>query len=160
MHWLDNITETLINRYPEGEIIVSSGVSPSGAYHVGTLREILTAEVIARAIQHNGRQVRHIHVVDDLDVLRKVPNNVPKSFEKFLGQPLCDIPAPDGSDQSYADYFLSDLYKTANEMHLIMEVVRSNKKYREGFYVPAIEKTLLHLDKVRQILVDFSGRNL
>ncbi|MGH7192572.1 MAG: hypothetical protein ACREJM_03450, partial [Candidatus Saccharimonadales bacterium] len=46
MQWLNQIVDELAKRRPEGEIIVSSGVSPSGAYHLGTLREILTAEAI------------------------------------------------------------------------------------------------------------------
>jgi lysyl-tRNA synthetase class 1 len=73
MQWLNVIVDELVARHPDGEIIVSSGVSPSGTYHLGTLREVLTAEVILREVQRRGRAARHLHIVDDLDNMRKVP---------------------------------------------------------------------------------------
>ena len=133
MNWLNKIVDEIIEKHPEGEVIVSSGVSPSGTYHLGTLREVLTAEAISRELKYRGRKCRHIHIVDDLDVLRKVPVEVDKKFEKHLGKPLCDIPAPDGSDKSYADYFLSGLLEATKGLNLDMEIIRAHKKYREGF---------------------------
>lgn len=52
-----------------------------------------------------GREAKHVYFVDDLDALRKVPADVPADYEQYLGVPICDVPAPDGSDSSYADYF-------------------------------------------------------
>ena len=127
MHWLNQIVDELIEKHPTGEIIVSSGVSPSGAYHLGTLREVLTAEVVMYALKKRGRDAKHIHVVDDLDVFRKVPANIPESYKQYLGMPLCDIPAPDGSEVSYAEYFLKDLLSSAKELHLETEIFRAHE---------------------------------
>lgn len=160
MQWLNTIVEELIARHPNGEIVVSSGVSPSGTYHLGTLREVLTAEVIMRELKNRGREARHIHVADDLDIFRKVPVDVPAEFEKYLGMPLCDVPAPDGSDKSYADYFLADLTDAAKGLHLEMEVVRAHQKYRDGFFVSAIEKTLQNIEPIKKVLEEVSGRKL
>ena len=160
MQWLNNIVDELITRHPEGEILVSSGVSPSGTYHLGTLREVLTAEVILRELKRRGRHARHIHVVDDLDVFRKVPVDVSADFEQYLGRPLCDVPSPDGADGSYADYFLRDLLDAARGLHLEMEVMRAHEKYRNGFFVPAIEKALTNIDAIRGALETISGRKL
>jgi lysyl-tRNA synthetase class 1 len=160
MQWLNSIVDELIKQYPDGEIIVSSGVSPSGTYHLGTLREVLTAEVIMLELSRRGRKARHLHIVDDLDAFRKVPLDVPADFEKYLGTPLCDMPAPDGSDRSYADYFLADLLEAAKKLHLQMEVIRSHQKYREGLFVPSIERSLEHISTIRKILEDVSGRSL
>ena len=160
MQWLNTIVDKLIEKHPDGEIVVSSGVSPSGTYHLGTLREVLTAEVVARELRRRGVKARHIHVVDDLDVFRKVPQNVDESFSQYLGRPLCDVPAPDGSDRSFADYFLSDLIEAIDIMSLEVEVVRASERYRGGFYVSAIEKTVENIDRVRSILEEVSGRKL
>lgn len=160
MQWLNRVVEELVSRHPDGEIVVSSGVSPSGTYHLGTLREVLTAEVILRELKRRGRECRHIHVVDDLDVFRKVPADVPTEFEKYLGKPLCDVPAPDGSERSYADYFLADLLEAAEGLRLEMEVMRAHEKYRSGFFVPAIETALTHTDEIKKILESISGRSL
>lgn len=149
-----------MRRHPLGVITVSSGVSPSGTYHLGTLREVLTAEVIARELRRRGREAKHLHIVDDLDVFRKVPVNIDESFSQYLGRPLCDVPAPDGSDQSYADYFLADLIEAIKIMDLDVEVIRANERYREGFYVSAIEKTVENIEGIKSILEEISGRKL
>src|SRR4051812_3895769 len=160
MQWLNRVVDELISRHPEGEIVVSSGVSPSGTYHLGTLREVLTAEVIAIELERRGRQSRHLHIVDDLDVFRKVPVNIPEEYSQYLGKPLCDVPAPDGSQRSYADYFLADLLTAAQKMELKMEIVRAHEKYRSGFFIPVIETALEHTDAIRRILEEISGRKL
>lgn len=160
MNWLNKIVDELIKRHPNEEIIVSSGVSPSGTYHIGTLREVLTAEIVAREIRQRGGKAKHIHVVDDLDVFRKVPVDVPADFKQFLGKPLCDVPAPDGSNKSYADYFLSDLLIAADGLHLDIEILRAHEKYRSGFFVDAIEKSLDNVKQIREILEKISGHKL
>ena len=161
MQWLNEIVETLIADHGDEEIVVSSGVSPSGTYHLGTLREVLTAEVIARELTRRGHAVRHLHVVDDLDAFRKVPANVDPSFEQYLGRPLCDVPSPDGdTNKNYADYFLQDMLTATTAMDLRVEIIRAHERYRAGSYVPAIEKTLTNIDEIKQILEEVSGRKL
>lgn len=160
MQWLNKVVDEVVAAHPEGEIIIESGVSPSGTYHVGTLREVLTCDAVFLELKRRGRQSKHIHYVDDLDPLRKVPINVPENFKQYLGQPYCDVPSPDGSEQSYADYFLNDFLGAAKELHMEMEVIRSHKKYRQGSMVDAIEKALLSVDKIRSIIEEVSGRKL
>jgi lysyl-tRNA synthetase class 1 len=160
MQWLNTIVDALIAKHPDGEVVVSSGVSPSGKYHLGTLREVLTAEAIAREVRRRGHSARHIHVVDDLDFIRKVPVGVPESFSQYLGKPLCDIPAPDGSDMSYADYYLQDLLAASQQLHIDAEVMRAHQKYRSGFFVGAIETTLDNIEAVKHILESISGHKV
>lgn len=160
MQWLNTIVDELIARHPDGEIVVSSGVSPSGAYHVGTLREVLTAEVVARELRRRGRTVKHVHVSDDIDVFRKVPVGLDESYSQYLGKPLCDIPAPDGSDQSYADYYVAELPEVAKTLRIDMDIIRAHEKYRSGFFVPVIEQALEHVDTIKKILEEISGRQL
>ncbi len=160
MQWLNKVVDEIITRQPKGEILVESGVSPSGTYHVGTLREVLTSDAIMLELRRRGRQSRHIHIVDDLDPFRKVPTNVPTDFNQYLGRPYCDIPAPDGSKQSYADFFLNDFLGAAEILKLDMEVIRSHEKYRSGFMVPAIEKALEQAEVVAAILTKISGHKL
>jgi lysyl-tRNA synthetase class I len=132
MQWLNKVVDEAVAAHPEGEILVSSGVSPSGVYHVGTLREVLTADAIMLGLRARGRDSRHIHVVDDLDPLRKIPAGVPAEFEKYFGMPLCDVPAPDGKAASWADYYFKDFAKSAKQLGMDMEIMRSHKKYRTG----------------------------
>lgn len=161
MRWLNDIVEQLISSHPNEEIVVSSGVSPSGTYHIGTLREVLTAEVIVRELKLRGKEARHIHVSDDLDIFRKVPVDVPKEFEKFLGMPLCDVPSPNPSvAESYADFFIADLLSASKNMKLDMEVLRAHEWYREGKFTDAIEKSLENVDYICEAIESISGRKL
>ncbi|HYH36088.1 MAG TPA: lysine--tRNA ligase [Candidatus Saccharimonadales bacterium] len=160
MQWLNTIIDELVKRHPDGEILVESGASPSGTYHLGHLREPMIADVITRELRRRGREARHVHFVDDLDALRKIPHNVPGEFEQYLGKPLCDIPAPDGSSQSYADYFLQGLEDACDTLGIDVEFIRSHEKYRSGWHVPAIERALDRIPQARQALQTISGRQL
>jgi lysyl-tRNA synthetase class 1 len=160
MQWLNKVVDDIIARFPEGEILVESGGSPSGTYHIGHMRELITCDAIMLELRRRGRQARHIYFVDDLDALRKVPANVPAEWEKYLGYPLCDTPAPDGSDRSYADLFLQGLIEGCRELNVEVEFVRSHEKYRAGFFVPAIERCLARVSAARQALETISNRKL
>jgi lysyl-tRNA synthetase class 1 len=134
MQWLNKIVDELVERHPDGEILIESGGSPSGTHHLGHMRELVTADAILLELRRRGRQARHIYFADDLDGLRKIPGNVPADFEKYLGYPLCDVPAPDGSSQSYAEYFLAGLKEGSAALGIEVEFIYSHEKYRSGFF--------------------------
>lgn len=160
MNWLNQIADELEARHPDGEILIETGSAPSGTYHLGHLRELVTADAVLLEMRRRGRQARHVQFVDDLDNLRKIPVNVPAEFEKHIGYPICDIPSPDGSGRSYADYFLQGLVDACDTLGVDVEYVRAYKRWREGWFVPAIELALDNIPKVRQILEEVSGRQL
>lgn len=159
MNWLDKIVDELDKLHPEGEILIESGGSPSGEYHLGHMRELVICDAILLELRKRGRKAKHIYFVDDLDGLRKIPANIPSGYEKYLGRPLCDIPSPD-SDKSYADYFISGLKKGCESLGVEVEFVRAHEKYRSGFFTEAIEKSLDDLERVKNILETVSNRKL
>lgn len=159
MRWLTKLVDEIVAKNPDGEILIESGASPSGTYHMGHLREILTCDAILLELRRRGRQAKHVQFVDDLDALRKIPINIPADFEQYLGRPLCDIPAPDGSDKSFGDYFLAGFVESAKMLGIEMEIIRSHEKYRVGYFVPAIERALSRLPEARAALEGF-GRKL
>jgi lysyl-tRNA synthetase, class I len=160
MQWLNQIVDELVSRHPAGEILIESGGSPSGTHHLGHMREFVTADAILLELRRRGHQARHVYFADDLDALRKVPVDVPAEFEKYLGTPLCDTPAPDGSNQSYADFFLAQLQRATAALGVEVEFIRAHKKYRSGFFVPAIERSLERIGEARKALETISGRTL
>lgn len=160
MQWLNEVADKLIKNNPKGDFVVSSGVSPSGKYHLGTLREVLTAEVIARELRGRGHKAKHIHFVDDFDALRKIPAGLDQQFNKYLGQSLYMVPSPSTGYRSYAEYYLSDLVQATKQLNLDMEISRSHARYQAGFFTPAIELALKNIDTVRNILENVSGHKL
>ena len=118
-YWLDLAAEEIRKRFPEGKIVISSGISPSANYHVGHFREILTTEALAWAVRQRGREVDHVHVVDNFDPLRKRYEFLPERFEVYVGMPICMVPSPDETeDISYADHFF-------NKFRSVKQPVRS-----------------------------------
>ncbi len=160
MQALNKIVDELIALHPKGEILIESGGSPSGTHHLGHMRELVTADAIMLELRRRGRDSRHVYFVDDLDGLRKIPVNVPATHEQYLGMPLCDVPAPDGSEQSYADYFLEGLQTACQTLGIEVDFIRSHTKYRSGFFIPAIERSLQRIPQARQALETISGRTL
>ncbi len=160
MQWLNKAVDELLARHPKGEILIESGGSPSGTYHLGHMRELIICDAILLELTKRGRQAKHVYFVDDLDALRKVPANVPEAHGQYLGMPLCDTPAPDGSDHSYADYFLGGLQTSCQALGVDVSFIRSHEKYRSGYFVPSIERCLERIETIRQVLEEVSNRKL
>jgi len=159
-YWLDILVAKIIDKYPEGELIVSSGISPSGPYHVGHAREILTAEAVVRAVRESGRKIRHLHFVDAFDPLRKRYPYLPESYEQEAGKPLYQIPAPDGKSESYAKQFFSDYEKSARKLGIDMEIIWTHELYERGDFTNFIALALKKRDEIAKILLDISGREV
>lgn len=56
MQWLNQLVEDIIKRFPEGDLLIMSGSAPSGTYHVGHLREVITCDAIALVLQRRVGQ--------------------------------------------------------------------------------------------------------
>jgi lysyl-tRNA synthetase class 1 len=77
-HWADHAARSTAEKHPDLEVIVvAAGITPSGTVHVGNFREVITVDLVARALRDRGNQVRFIYSWDDFDVFRKVPAGMP-----------------------------------------------------------------------------------
>jgi lysyl-tRNA synthetase class 1 len=160
-YWLNTVVDQILEQFPEGEIVVSSGISPSASYHIGHFREVLTADGLAWGIRQRGRKARHLHFVDNFDPLRKRYSFLPQEYDKYVGWPICLVPAPDGSDKSYATHFSEEFQKQAAKMGVEMEVMYSYEdQYKNGKMVPMIEAAVAHGKEIRQIFKDVANRDL
>lgn len=159
--WLDVAADEIIRRYPDGEIVVSSGHSPSGTYHIGTIRELLTASALAWAVRQRGREAQHVDFVDDFDVLRKIPAGVPESLNEELGKPLYIAASPQG-EGSYGDYYHNQLVQDLKALGCHPDhTFKANQTYgKEHRYTEAIEQSLTKLDQARKTIEEVSHRRL
>lgn len=160
--WLDIVASQIIEKYPNGKIIISSGVSASAHYHIGHFREILTAEAIAWRLRRDGRAVDHIHVIDDFDPLRRRYDFLPPKYEKYVGWPLFKVPDPAGQcHQNYAEHFYANFEGYALKMGIVpTRVVRNSELYLSGQMTPAIEEALTNTDKIKEVFEKVSNRQL
>lgn len=157
--WIDIEVAKILEQFPEGEITVSSGISPSAHYHIGHFREILTADALVWGLRQTGREATHVHVVDNMDPLRKRYDFLPETYERYINWPICLVPNPYG-EGSYADHFYETFETSARAMQIIPDrVVRSYEDlYQSGKMAPQIEKVMEHLDTVKEIFASFDRK--
>ncbi len=158
MHWADVVADKLLESGKEH--VISSGITPSGPIHLGSMREILTADAIVRAVNDKGGNAKLIYVADNADPLRKVyPFLDEKKFKEYVGRPLAEIPAPDGNG-SYDQYFLKPFFKSLKNVGVIPEVVDNYQFYKDGKYIECTKIIIDNREKARNILEKISGRQL
>lgn len=156
-YWLDQVCEAVILAHPTGELLVSSGISPSGPYHLGHSREVLTADAIYRGLRERGRDISHIHFVDCFDALRKRYPYLPESYETEAGKPLFMIPAPDGKSKSYADQYFNEYQAATKQLGIEMKVIWAPDEYKNGTFTELIAESIEKRDQLAEILARVSG---
>ncbi|MDP3727942.1 MAG: lysine--tRNA ligase [bacterium] len=160
-HWADQIAEELIKRSPQQKIYVfAAGISPSGTVHIGNFRDLITPEVVARALQSKGKKVRLLFSWDDYDRFRKVPVNVPKTFEEYIGLPLSQVPDPFGKEESYARHFEKEFETSLIELDVDTEFRYQTKLYQSGVYNDSIVEAMSKRKAIAKILSEFKTQEV
>ena len=154
-HWADRAAERIIRQRGDRErYVVASGVAPSGSVHFGHLREVMSTELVARALRDRGKQVRFIYSWDDYDVFRKVPVNLPRQDElaRHLRKPVVDVPDPFGAADSYAAGFEHSLEQVLPRLGIAPEYLYQAQRYRACRYADGVRTALASRAKIREIL--------
>jgi lysyl-tRNA synthetase, class I len=130
------LQERVAGYEPGRPVIFESGFGPSGLPHLGTMAEILRPSFVRKAFHliEPSRPSRLIVFIDDLDGLRKVPENVPhrEDVEQYLGIPVSKIPDPFGCCASFADHMIRQLGGFLAPVEVEYELVRSGEMYSSG----------------------------
>ena len=108
--WPFEEARKLVKRFqkapPEkGHVLFETGYGPSGLPHIGTFGEVARTTMVRRAFELlSDIPTRLICFSDDMDGMRKVPDNVPNGemLAQHLQKPLSDVPDPFGTHQSFA----------------------------------------------------------
>ena len=163
MHWADYTAQRLMER--GGKQVSASGITPSGEFHIGHLREILSAEMIHRACIDAGLDSKYIFIVDSMDPLRRVYDFLSPEYEEYIGQPLAYIPAPDSEGRprgagTYAEHFLGPFLEALGEIGVRPEVVMNHETYESGEFAEYIDLAISKKEEIREIIQEISGREL
>lgn len=157
MHWADVVAKDLLEHGKKH--LISTGISPSGFIHVGSLREAITANAVFKALNDQGAEAELIYLVDDYDPLRKRYPFLPESFEYEVGKPLCQIPCPgDNCHESYGHHFIQPFLDAIAEMGIRPRVYHTHKLYEEGRFVELTDLVIREREKVTNILKEVTGR--
>ena len=96
-----------LKKSPKDEVLFETGYGPSGLPHIGTFGEVARTTMVRhafRVLTEDKIKTRLLAFSDDMDGLRKVPENVPKNkelLEQHLGRPLTKVPDPFGTHDSF-----------------------------------------------------------
>ena len=94
----------------KGKIILQTGYGPSGLPHIGTFGEVARTSMMVNALKHlTDLPTEILTFSDDMDGLRKVPENVPNKelLEENLHKPLTQVPDPFKKFKSFGEHNLS-----------------------------------------------------
>ena len=154
-HWADIYAEKIVRERGEKPVYVcASGITPSGTVHIGNFREIISTELVVRALRRLGKQVKFIYSWDDFDVFRKVPANLPdpEKLQQYLRQPITQVPDPWGKESSYARAHEVAVEQVLERVGIEPEYLYQAEKYQNADYAEGMRLALAKSDVVRSIL--------
>ncbi len=135
----------------------ASGITPSGTVHIGNFREIISVELVVRALREKGKNVRFIYSWDDYDVFRKVPKNMPEPemLSTYLRKPITLVPDTLGRAENYARGNEQDVERILPAVGVEPEYIYQAKRYRASEYAQGMRLALEKRDEIRAILDEF-----
>ena len=164
MHWADRMAQSVLAKSPHKNLYtLASGITPSGTVHIGNFREIITTELVVRALRKKGCQVRFIYSWDDYDVFRKVPQNMPQQdvLQKHLRFPITDVPDTSGSDCS--SYARKNELEVEDDLPLVgirPEYIYQAERYKSSYYASDIRFALQNKSRIIEILNKYRDKPL
>ncbi|MBT4936048.1 lysine--tRNA ligase [Candidatus Woesearchaeota archaeon] len=154
-HWADNYADQIIRmKCDRKTYVVESGITPSGMIHAGNFREVITCDLIRRALERKGKKVNFLYVWDDYDVLRKVPVNLPNQemITENLRKPVFKVPDPFGCHDSYAEHFEKVFEEESKRVGIDAMFVYNHKNYLKNEFAKEIKIALEHTQDIKDIL--------
>ncbi len=147
-----------LKRKPKDEVIFETGYGPSGLPHIGTFGEVARTTMVRhafRVLTEDKIKTRLIAFSDDMDGLRKVPDNVPNQelLAKHLGKPLTQVPDPFGTHPSFGEHNNARLRAFLDHFGFDYEFMSSTACYTSGRFDQALLKVLERFDKVMAIML-------
>lgn len=158
IHWADAMAQKIIQEKGELDLYTcASGITPSGTVHLGNFREIITVDLVCRALRSKGKNVRFIYSWDDYDVFRKVPANMPnpETLQKYLRFPITFVPDTTGRNENYARHHEVDIETQLPRVGINPEFLYQANRYQEHKYVEGMKKALQNRDLIKQCLNEY-----
>ena len=145
---------------PKRPVLFETGYGPSGLPHIGTFAEVVRTSMVRRAFEVlTGRPTRLICFSDDMDGLRKVPDNVPnpEKLEPFLQMPLTDVPDPFGTHDSFGAHNNSRLQSFLDSFGFEYEFISATRMYKSGAFDAALLHILANYQAVTNVILPTLG---
>ena len=145
----------------KGKITLQTGYGPSGLPHIGTFGEVARTSMIVNALnQLTDLPKEIITFSDDMDGLRKVPENVPQRelLEKNLHKPLTQVPDPFNKFSSFGEHNNEMLKKFLDSFNFSYKFKSSSFLYKSGYFNSSLQIILENYNEIMNIILPTLGK--
>src|ERR1700761_5435580 len=147
-----------VERSGQKDVLFETGYGPSGLPHIGTFGEVLRTTMVRhafRVLTDDAIPTRLLAFSDDMDGLRKAPENIPNRELVLanLGKPLTEVPDPFGQYESFAAHNNAMLRRFLDSFGFEYEFASSTEYYKAGRFDAALLHMLRHFDAIQQIML-------
>ena len=147
---------------PAGSIIFETGYGPSGLPHIGTFGEVARTTMVRHAFRiltEDKIPTRLICFSDDMDGLRKVPDNIPNKeiVAAHLEKPLTQVPDPFNEYPSFGQHNNARLRAFLDKFGFSYEFLSATQCYTSGRFDATLLKVLEHYDEIRDVILPTLG---
>ena len=152
------IQHRLGNSLPQkGHVLFATGYGPSGLPHIGTFGEVARSSMVCKAYETlTGHTTKLIVFSDDMDGLRKIPENV-EIPPAYLGQPLSRIPDLGGQYESYAHRNNAKLCSFLDQFGFSYSFLSATKCYHDGVFDRWLLRMLAQYEAILAIMLPTLG---
>ncbi|MDC3024496.1 lysine--tRNA ligase [Alphaproteobacteria bacterium] len=150
------ILAKLDNLKTKNTINFETGYGPSGVPHIGTFAEVLRTNMIRNALKEiKNIDSKLITFSDDLDALKKVPEDYPypEKLSKYINFPLSSIPDFTEQYPSYAHKNNNLLKEFLNNFEFDYEFISSTESYKSGIFDKCLLKILENYESIINIIL-------
>jgi len=155
------ILKRIKNKCPEkGYVLFETGYGPSGLPHIGTFGEVARTTMVRRAFEVlSDIPTKLIAFSDDMDGMRKVPDNIPEKdmLENYIGQPLTKVPDPFGTHNSFGEHNNARLQVFLDEFGFDYEFKSATETYKSGEFDETLLLILQNYEKVTNVILPTLG---
>jgi lysyl-tRNA synthetase class 1 len=147
-----------LKKKSKDEVVFETGYGPSGLPHIGTFGEVARTSMVRhafRVLTDDKIKTRLIAFSDDMDGLRKVPDNIPNKemVAQHLGKPLTRVPDPFGTHNSFAEHNNARLRGFLDQFGFNYEFMSSTACYTAGRFDKALLNVLQHFEEVMAVML-------
>ena len=140
----------------KNKIIFQTGYGPSGLPHIGTFGEVARTSMMINALNHI-QKIDHelITFSDDMDGLRKVPDNIPNDevLKKNIGRPLTSIPDPFKKFNSFGEHNNQRLKEFLKKFKFKFSFKSATENYKTGVFNESLSRVLEKYDEIMNIIL-------
>lgn len=161
--WIDKLTKDIIDRELKlnratDKIIVESGLGASGIPHIGSLGDAIRAYGVKLSLEDMGYKSELIAYSDDMDGLRKIPEDFPDKLQDDLGKPVSSIDDPFGCHESYGEHMSSLLLDGLDKLSIDYSFKSATKIYQSGILNEQIISILKNSMKIGEKISEITGQ--